>query len=66
MAEYSDKMKTLFRKANPQCDAVNCEKGDFLVSENTWGNVICVGCMIQGKNFGKPMIMPEDFVIPSM
>ncbi len=59
-----DRMKALFRKANPQCDKVDCEVGDFHKSEATYGNVICTGCMVRGKNFGVPMVMPEGFEIP--
>ena len=62
---YNDKMKKIFREANPQCDKKDCKVGDFHESEATFGNVICTGCMIQGENFGKPMVMPEDFKIPS-
>lgn len=60
-----EKMAELFRKANPQCNKMDCKIGDFHKSEAIWGNVICVGCMIEGKNFGIPMVMPKDFKIPS-
>jgi len=58
-------MKGLFRKANPQCDRTDCEMGNFHKSEATWGTIICTNCRIRGKNFGVPMVMPEDFKMPS-
>ncbi len=59
------KLKKLFRKANKQCNEEKCKEGDFLKSEATMGNIICIGCKIQGENFGQPMVMPENFVIAS-
>ena len=59
-----EKLRGLFRKANEQCNEANCKIGDFYKSEATWGNVICLGCMKEGDDFGKPMVMPKDFKIP--
>ena len=65
MAEtYNDKMKRLLRKANPQCNQFDCKLGTFHKSEATYGNVICTGCVVKGKNFGVLMIMPENFEMP--
>lgn len=59
------KNKTGSFKTGKGCTNTACKNGIFQVTRVLGAEIVtCVGCTNKGENFGHPMEMPENFVIP--